>query len=412
MFDRASASLRRLARRLLPEPLRRDYHRYALRRDFGIDPDTGRRNPSPLDRSLPRGINLVGWFESPTGIGQSARALARAAEQAGLPVARIEAGALRSGARATAPHALNVFHVNADAAASIVELAGPGVHRGRANVGYWYWETEDFPRAWRDRFAYFDEIWVASEFCRASIARESEIPVVVVAPPVILDAASVPAAPSRPSAPGPFRFLTVCDADSVPERKNPVGAARAFSRAFPGNPAVSLTVRIANAAHAPGLVAEVEAAARGAQVEVVTSPLDRAGIEHLLAGCDAYVSLHRSEGFGFPIAEAMVLGKPVVATGYSGPRDFLDEETGYPVRWRPVVQEAALPPYPAGTRWAEPDEAHAADSLSRVVSDRAESARRAAAGKRRIESSYGVEAAGLRVAERLERLLARRGAAP
>lgn len=412
MFSRASANVRRLVRGLLPEPLRRGYHRYALRRDFGIDPETGRRRPSRLDGALPRGINLVGWFESPTGIGQSARALARAAESAGLPVSRIEAGALDAGGRASAPHALNLFHVNADGAASIVELCGPAFHRGRANVGYWYWETEEFPRGWRDRFAYFDEIWVASEFCRASIARESEIPVVVVPPAVIMESSRLSTLSSQPTTPGSFRFLTICDADSVPERKNPLGAVRAFARAFSGNRSVSLTVRIANAVNAPGLVETLEAAACEARVEIDTSPLERGGIERLLAGCDAYVSLHRSEGFGLPIAEAMALGKPVVATAYSGPRDFLDEATGYPVRWTPAVQERALPPYPAGTRWAEPDEAHAADALSRVVSDRAESARRGEAGRRRIESSYGLEAAGRRVAERLDRLLARLAARP
>ncbi|MEO8350062.1 MAG: glycosyltransferase [Acidobacteriota bacterium] len=407
MFSRASAKLRRLVRRLLPAPLRRDYHRYALRRDFGIDPESGRRPPARLDGTLSRGVNLVGWFDSRTGIGQSTRAIARAAENAGLPVSRIEAGALERGAPFRAPHALNLFHVNADAAASIVELCGPAVHRGRANVGYWYWETEEFPRAWRDRFAYFDEIWVASEFCRAAIARESDIPVLVVPPPVLLEIAA-PAVPHSPPAPaGSFRFLTICDADSVSERKNPLGTVRAFARAFSGNPLVSLTVRIVNAATAPGLLAELEGAARGARVEIDTSPLERAGIERLLARCDAYVSLHRSEGFGLPIAEAMALGKPVVATAYAGPQDFLDESTGYPVRWAPAVQKAALPPYPAGTRWAEPDEAHAVDALSRVVSDRVESARRAEAGRRRIEASYGLEEAGRRVAERLDGLLAR-----
>ncbi|MDQ5858169.1 MAG: glycosyltransferase, partial [Acidobacteriota bacterium] len=262
-------------------------------------------------------------------------------------------------------------------------------------------------RGWRDRFAYFDEIWVASEFCRAAIARESEIPVVVVPPPVIMERSQLSAPSSQPTSPGSFRFLTICDADSVPERKNPLGAVRAFARAFSGNPLVSLTVRIANATNAPGLLAELEAAGRGARVEIDTSPLDRGGIERLLAGCDAYVSLHRSEGFGLPIAEAMILGKPVVATAYSGPRDFLDESTGYPVRWTPAVQRAALPPYPADTRWAEPDEAHAVDALSRVESDRVESARRAEAGRRRIEASYGLEEAGRRVAERLDGLLAR-----
>ncbi len=407
MPTRARVSVRRLVRGLLPEPLRRSYHRYALRRDFGIDPATGARRASPLDPSLPRGVNLVGWFDSPTGIGQSARALARAAETAGLPVARIEAGDLESGADVSAPYALNLFHVNADGAAAIVELCGPAVHRGRANVGYWYWETEEFPRVWRDRFAYFDEIWVASEFCRASIARESGIPVVVVAPPVILEISPESLLEARPAAPGSFRFLTVCDADSVPERKNPLGAVRAFARAFPANASVSLTVRIANAANAPGLVEELEAAARGARVRIETLPLERGGIERLLAECDAYVSLHRSEGFGLPIAEAMVLGKPVVATDYSGPRDFLDDSTGYPVRWESVVQKTELPPYPAETRWAEPDEEHAAGELSRIVSDRGEADRRAEAGRRRIESAYGIEAAGRRVADRLGQILAR-----
>jgi len=403
---RARVSVRRLVRGLLPEPLRRSYHRYALRRDFGIDPKTGGRRPPRLDPSLPRGVNLVGWFDSPTGIGQSARALARAAESAGLPVSRIEVGTLESGEDVSAPYALNLFHVNADAAAAIVELCGPAVHRGRANVGYWYWETEEFPRLWRDRFAYFDEIWVASEFCRASIARESEIPVAVVAPPVILEIPSK-SLQARPGAPGSFRFLTVCDADSVPERKNPLGAVRAFARAFAENPSVSLTVRIANAANAPGLVEELEAAARGARVTIETLPLERGGIERLLAECDAYVSLHRSEGFGLPIAEAMVLGKPVVATDYSGPRDFLDDSTGYPLRWKPVVQKSELPPYPAETRWAEPDEEHAAEVLSRIVADRGEAVRRAEAGRRRIEAAYGVDVAGRRMAERLGQLLTR-----
>jgi glycosyltransferase involved in cell wall biosynthesis len=300
--------------------------------------------------------------------------------------------------------------VNADAAASIVELAGPSVHRGHANVGYWYWETEEFPRMWRDRFAYFDEIWVASEFCRASIARQAEIPVVVLAPPVIVESSPSPAAAARD--PGRFRFLTICDANSVPERKNPLGAVRAFARAFSGNPSVSLTVRIANAAGAPGLVAALRNAAGAARVEIDTAPLERGGIERLLADCDGYVSLHRAEGFGLPIAEAMALGKPVVATAYSGPREFLDEATGYPVRWKPVVQEGALPPYPSGTRWAEPDEEHAAEALARVVSDPAEAARRGSAGRRRMESSYGLAIAGRRVAERLDRLLARLAARP
>jgi glycosyltransferase involved in cell wall biosynthesis len=412
LLRRASAGVRRLVRDLLPEPIRSTYHRYALLRDFGIEAGTGRRRVSRLDATLPRGINVVGWFDSPSGIGQSARSLVRAAESAGIPVAKIEASALDSGRRPAAPYASNLFHVNADAAPSIVELCGPAVHRGRANVGYWYWETEELPAGWRDRFSYFDEIWVASGFCRAAIAKQSEIPVVVVAPPVIMESSRPPAPGSQLREPGHFRFLTISDAESVPERKNPLGAVRAFARSFPADRSVSLTVKIGNADKAPGLVRTLESAAAGARVEIDTSPLGRDEIERLLAGCDAYVSLHRAEGFGLPIAEAMALGKPVVATDYSGPRDFLDETTGYPVRWHPAVLDSALGPYPAGSRWAEPDEEHAAQMLSRVVADRGEAAKRAEAGRRRIQSEYGVKTGGHRVAERLDRLLARLAARP
>jgi glycosyltransferase involved in cell wall biosynthesis len=399
----SSVRLRRLLRELLPAPVRERYHRHALARDFGIDARTGVRRRSPFDRKLSRGVNLVAPFDSTTGVGQSARSLAAACEAAGIPVAKVEVASLGSGPSPGAPYALNLFHVNADAAAAAVELCGPDFHRGRANVGYWYWETEDFPKPWHDRFAYFDELWVASEFCRAAIQRRSPITVAVVPPPVVV---GDPALPTE-SRSERFRFLTICDAESVPERKNPLGAVRAFARAFPSETEVSLQIRIANAESAPGLVDSLSRAAGAARVEIESAFGNRSDVERLLAGCDAYVSLHRAEGFGLPIAEAMAFGKPVVATGYSGPCDFLDDTTGYPVRWARVALDRALGPYPAGTRWAEPDEEHAVEMLRRVVADRAESARRGEAGKQRIHEGYGLPAAARRLAGQLDQLLSR-----
>jgi len=404
----SSAHLRRFLRDLLPAGLRETYHRYALQRDFGIEARTGERRRSSLDRSLPRGLNVIGYFDSPTGVGQSARSLARAAEVAGMPVSRIDASALETAPPQEAVFAANLFHVNADGAASTVEMCGPALHRGHANVGYWYWETEDFPARWTDRFAYFDEIWVASEFCRRVIARVSPIPVVVVPPPVIIDRAA--ADTSR--AGGPFRFLTVSDAQSGPERKNPLGTVRAFARAFPSEGDVRLTVKIGNAGDAPGLLDLLSRAAPEASVEIDGSRAARGDVERLLAGCDAYISLHRAEGFGFLIAEAMALGKPVIATDYSGSRDFVDEATGFPVPFETVTLERAVGPYEAGTRWAEPDEGKAAAAMRRVVEDLPEARRRAEVGRRRIASRYGVETAGRRVRERLETLTARLSARP
>jgi glycosyltransferase involved in cell wall biosynthesis len=108
----------------------------------------------------------------------------------------------------------------------------------------------------------------------------------------------------------------------------------------------------------------------------------------------------------------MALGKPVVATDYSGSRDFVDDASGFPVPFRAVSLDRAVGPYDAGTRWAEPDEHQAAAAMRRVVEDLPEARLRAEVGQRRIASRYGLEAAGRRVRERLERLTARLAARP
>src|SRR5439155_8519137 len=125
--------LRKRLRELLPDPIRERYHRYALRRDFGIDREKGTRRPVTLDPRRPAGLNVVGYFESSSGVGQSVRSLADAAEQAGIAVARVEvqASAKRDPQPAPAPYDVNLYHVNADGAASIVEGLGPGLHAGR-----------------------------------------------------------------------------------------------------------------------------------------------------------------------------------------------------------------------------------------------------------------------------------------
>jgi glycosyltransferase involved in cell wall biosynthesis len=112
------------------------------------------------------------------------------------------------------------------------------------------------------------------------------------------------------------------------------------------------------------------------------------------------------------IAEAMLLGKPVIATDYSGSRDFVDEAAGFPVPFQPVQLDRAVGPYEAGTRWAEPEEEEAVAAMRRVVEDLPERQRRAEVGQRRIASLYGVESAGRRVLERMETLTARLSARP
>ena len=401
-----SERFRAWLRNLMPGPVRERYHRYALRRDFGIGApasSAARRSETP---SLEAGLNLVGYFDSVSGVGQSARALAAAAESAGVAIARIEAAVAGGDRRVSSPFDVNLYHVNAEAAASVVEMLGPRLHAGRRNAGYWYWESDRFPERWMDRFRYFDEIWVASEFCRRAVASVSPIPVHRI-PPAVLAPDAPPERREKPR--DSFRFLSVLDAFSVPERKNPIGTIRAFAQAFPKASGAALHVQAHNARRVEGLLGEMHAAAAGADVRIEDRALPPGDLAALFSACDAYVSLHRCEGFGFPIAEAMALGKPVVATDYSGSTDFLDDATGFPVRWKPWTLAWPLRDYDVGTVWAEPDEAHAVESLRRVFADSAERERRGEAGRRRIRELYAPPTAGARIAERLEALRASGG---
>jgi glycosyltransferase involved in cell wall biosynthesis len=396
--------LRAALRDLLPGPLRERYHRHALRRDFGIDRRRGSRRPTSIDPRQQPGLNIIGYFDSPSGVGQSARALAGAAECRGVSVSRIEAAVPSANRRAEDLYDVNLYHVNADGAAGVVEELGPELHAGRANVAYWYWESETFPQRWRDRFDYFDEIWVASDFCRQSIAAVSPIPVRLVPPPVAVAQSPTDAKARAGVQSSDFLFLTILDALSVPERKNPVGTVRAFVRAFAGSPEALLLVLVSNANGVPGLLSTLREASRGARVQIRDAVLSRPEIETFLAACDAYASLHRAEGFGLPIAEAMAIGKPVIATNYSGNTDYLDESTGFPVRWESMTLSQRVRDYDSGTRWAEPDEGHAIELFQRVLTDRAEARRRGEAARRRIAERYDPRLVGGQIGSRLAQL--------
>src|SRR5215813_964658 len=113
--------LRATLRDLIPTPLRRRYHRHAVLRDFGINLDDGSRRQTQVDPRISRGLNVIGYFQSPTGLGQSARSLAAAVEDYGIPVRRIEASTPPKRNRQEQAYDVNLFHVNADASAAVVE---------------------------------------------------------------------------------------------------------------------------------------------------------------------------------------------------------------------------------------------------------------------------------------------------
>lgn len=370
---------------------------------------------APAERTPGRdwsAVNYVGYLRSELGLGEAARGNVRALEHHGTPVALFDVSVLSQSERndwratemralpSTPPHAVNVVHVNADQLMLLRERLGPTFFPGRYNIGVWAWETPRFPAAWMDRFPLLDEIWVGGRYMYDAIARVSPVPVVhiphvVEVPPVRGDKASFGIDPEETV------FLFMFDFFSTLARKNPHGAIEAFRRAFHPTEPVRLVMKSMNGAKRPELLESLRQAAEGLRVTFLDKALDGRRRHELLASCDAFVSLHRAEGFGLGIAEAMAHGKPAIATAWSGNTDFADITNSFPVRYALRALEEDDPPYEAGTEWAEPDLDHAAELMRSVWKD-PQSAR--ALGERAredIASRHSPERVGRMMLERL-----------
>jgi glycosyltransferase involved in cell wall biosynthesis len=196
-------------------------------------------------------------------------------------------------------------------------------------------------------------------------------------------------------------FLFSFDMSSVMERKNPLGLIRAYARAFGRDPRYALIIKVTRGHTEPSNWQRLQQAADEAGAILIDRILARDETTALMNACDGYVSLHRSEGFGYTMAEAMLLGKPVIATGYSGNLDFMTPSNSLLVDYQlqPLTQD--FPPYPRGAVWAEPSVEHAAQ-LMRWVVEHPDQAR--ALGERAREDVLRLlspAAVGQRMAQRL-----------
>ncbi|HEY8217675.1 MAG TPA: glycosyltransferase family 4 protein [Acidimicrobiia bacterium] len=365
------------------------------------------------------GVNVVGYLGAALGLGEVARNLVDALREAGVPVAAVTNPATDSRdlyevdtvAPDDAPYDVNLFVVTADMLAPLAGRLGPGFLAERRNIGLWFWEADRF-RAGGPTPAtvLLDEVWAPSAFVRGAIdAAAPGIPVETV--PVPVSSPAIRADIDRAALGLPadaFAFLFMFDYFSVVERKNPVGLVDAYRRAFaPDDGAVLVLKSINGARRADDVAALRRGTADRPDIIVLDEYLSPDEHAAMLARCDAYVSLHRAEGLGLTMAEAMSIGKPVVATAYSGNLEFMEDDVAFLVDSTLVPIGAGVDPYPADGRWAEPDVEHAAALMRKVFDDPAHAA---AVGRRasdRIRSRWSASAVAPRLRELVDQARAR-----
>ena len=379
-------------------------------------------------------VRVSGYLGDVIGLGAAARAYATALQAAGVPVSTLAASLRRfqppvalahgygrhggaadaeptdggDGSRADgvvheeATDGVELICVNPPELPAFLAALGPQALHGR-RIGVWGWETSTIPPQWGPALHLVDEVWVYSRFVAANLAALTELPVRVMPPPVALSHPAGP--PLRLGVPDGFLFLFILDYSSSTARKNPVGVIEAFTRAFAPGEGPQLLIKTLNAPLLPLAEEEVLWAARGRpDIHVVDRSLTGDERDRLIAACDCYVSLHRSEGFGLTMAEAMAAGKPVIATAYSGNLEFMTADNSHLVDYALTRVGPGVPIYPADGEWAEPDLDHAARLMRAVHDSPATAARLGERARLDIAAQLSPAVVGARLRARLVEL--------
>jgi glycosyltransferase involved in cell wall biosynthesis len=264
-----------------------------------------------------------------------------------------------------------VIHANPPHCLIVLLSLGRKFLRHKKIVAYWVWELDDIPSLWQFALRFVDCIEVPSRFVAAAVARHTSKPIAVIPHPV-------PKAVGHRrqfAEDGVTRVLFMFDMAGRISRKNPMAAIQAFKQAFGGRGNAIFTIKVSPS---PGFEDELtqfaELVSGEPSVVLLVTRLSPDEVDGLYASHDIYLSLHRAEGYGLTIREAIEHGLHVVATGWSGNMDFMHGQRVHPVGCRlvAVTEDQDVFSVP-DAKWAEPDIEQAAQVLSHI--DRSERVR-------------------------------------
>lgn len=369
-------SLKKAIKSVIPENVLRKIRAFINKRKIN---KMAKMEKIPFSKeAFNRGVNLIGMFGQDSGLGQSCRLVAKEVMRTDVPVNMINHfnysflpqtnQELEKYYSVDFSNGINVFHVNMQELFMTYFQLGKEKWDKHYNIAFWLWEMQEFPEEWVPMINQLDEIWTPAEFVSNAVRRVTDKPVY-----------TIPYAVEAPSderydrdyfhlPKDKFLFLMLFDSNSITERKNPMGVIQAFKKAFPkGDDLVGLVVKIGNAREHE--IEEVRAALEGYNVYFVEGMLDKVVVNSLIRCVDVYVSLHRAEGFGLVLAEAMLLKTATIATNYSANTEFQSKDTSCLVDYKLIPVGKDIYPYKKEYLWADPDVAQAAEYMKKLYDD-------------------------------------------
>lgn len=361
------------------------------------------------------GINFVGFAKAEMGLGEALRSLVGVALRAKIPfLVRDFDPAIQSPQNNRSMDAflepacrypINCLCINPDLLYRLPQWLRYDEWGRGYNVGYWFWELPNFPKSWRYATAIVDEVWVNSEYVASSIRQASSN---VIKMPFAVEFSLPSDALNRNYfgvSQSAFLFLFSYDFLSSSGRKNPAATLEAFLKAFPANQPddVGLIIKSVNGSSDQNTLDLLrEKFKNDSRIKIVDRQLSTEEMHALIQCCNSYVSLHRAEGLGLGMAEAMYLGKPVIATAYSGNMEFMNEQNACLVPYRLIDVKQDEYPNAAGQVWADPDIDAAAHQMKKVYEDPEFAASIGKNAADYMREHHSVIVAGNAISERLE----------
>ncbi len=399
----------------LPEGMRHSFWQAAgpgLQRAYALSQLARPSKLAPPIHTAP--LVVAGLFSTANGIGEAARSTYRSLEAAGLsPVAvdlsehlapvdmqsPIPCQPMPSDERGTL-----ILQLNGPETSSALEHLKMTKRRDWFTIGYWAWELPVFPETWQKAFPFLSELWAISTFTADALRQHPKTPLIQVFPhavsPPKVGAANRAQFDLSEDA---YVFLVMADSMSSLQRKNPFAAIRAFREAFGIRIDRHLVVKTRNLQRDPRCRADLEAAISDApNISILNASLSEQERWELMHTVDSFISLHRSEGFGLVLAEAMSVGKPVMTTNWSGNMDFTDETNAVLIESDLVACDDDYGIYTSKEAvWANVRHDEVVKAMRRLADDYDYASQVAVAGQARMRDWANVSVIGERMKARL-----------
>jgi GT2 family glycosyltransferase/glycosyltransferase involved in cell wall biosynthesis len=362
-----------------------EHGRHEGRLGSGVNPFANRKRVSGSRRANSSlRVAFYGPVSAESGLGSAARGYVKALSLLDIDLEVIDSTpSLYPGQAGQIPPPqkrpdILILHQNADSLGNLFKFVSSSILDDAYVIGIWVWELIWFPPEWRASFAAIDEVWAPSEFVAQSIGAVAPSAIRVRVVPHAVEALETVPVPQRSEFGIPedaFVFLCTFDVSSALERKNPIAVLDSFTEAFADREDVFLVMKYHSSTGSADKVKAMRRKYAAFNIIFIDLILSRDRLNILKESCDCVVSAHRSEGFGLNIAEAMLAGKPVIATGYSGNMQFCTEGNSYLVPYKLAGVPEGTPHYRAGTTWSEPDHVALTMLMQRLESDREEAKR-------------------------------------